>query len=111
MTTMVKNRSIQVLLILFLVITNISCDQVSKKIVRNSIRENEMIHLANEHITLTNVENTGAFLSTGSSLPGTAKHILLSFIPMLAIILGLIYILSKQDLNRSLLVGFCFVIG
>ena len=108
---MTTNRLIKTILILSIVIINIGCDQVSKKIVRQNINPYQTIHLLSNHLTLTRVENTGAFLSTGDSLPKTAKNILLSLLPLIAIALGLIFILSKQNISNGMLAGFCFVIG
>jgi signal peptidase II len=108
---MTTNRLIKTILILSIVIINIGCDQVSKKIVRQNINPYQTIQLLSNHLTLTRVENTGAFLSTGDSLPKTAKNILLSLLPLLAIALGLIFILSKQNISNGMLAGFCFVIG
>jgi signal peptidase II len=105
-TRLVKN-----FLILAIVIVNIGCDQVSKKIVRQNVRPYETIHLFNNHVTLTRVENSGAFLSAGDALPKTTKNVLLSILPVIALILGSIFIFTKQNMPISMLAGFCFVIG
>jgi len=102
---------IKTFLILAIVIVNIGCDQVAKKMVRHNIKPYETIHLLNNHLTVTRVENTGAFLSTGDSLPKTAKNILLSILPVIALVLGSIFIFTKQNMPTSMLIGFCFVIG
>jgi len=108
---MTTKRSIKIILILFVILINIGCDQVSKKIIRQNITPNGTIHLLSRHITITNVENTGAFLSLGNSLTKTSKNILLSLLPFIAVMLGLLYVLTKQNLPNPLLAGFCFVIG
>lgn len=104
-------RLIKTLLILAIVIANIGCDQVSKKMVRQNIRPYETIHLLRNHLTVTRVENTGAFLSAGDSLPKAAKNILLSLLPVIALVFGTIFVFTKQNLPTSMLAGFCFVIG
>jgi signal peptidase II len=104
-------RYLKIILILFVIIVNVGCDQVSKKIIRQNITPNQAIHLVSNHVTVTNVENTGAFLSMGNSLPKTLKNILLSLLPFIAVMLGLFYVLTKQNLPKPMLVGFCFVIG
>src|SRR6266498_4415334 len=105
---MSTTRWIKIILIFLLIIVNIGCDQVSKKIVRENIIPNEAIHLLSNHITVTNVENAGAFLSLGNSLPRTGKNILLALLPVIAVILGLLYVLTKQNLPNPMLAGFCF---
>ena len=104
-------RLLKTFLILTIVVANIGCDQLSKKIVRRNMKPYETIYLLSNHITVTHVENTGAFLSTGDSLPKVAKNILLAILPMLALVLGTIFIFSKQNIPTSMLIGFCFVIG
>jgi len=107
-----KNRNAaRVLLIFSLIIINISCDQVTKKLVRYNIGKNEKIILIKKHFILTNVENTGAFLSAGSSLSGTTRNILLSVIPLIVIGFGLYYVLKKKTLGWPEVTGLCFVIG
>jgi signal peptidase II len=108
---MTTNRLLKIFLILSIVIVNIGCDQVSKKMVRQHISPYEAIHLLNDHLTVTHVENTGAFLSAGDSLPKAAKNILLSLLPLIAIAIGMVYVLSKQTMTNTMLTGFCFVIG
>lgn len=101
---------IRTLLILSIIILNISCDQVSKKIVRQSVLPFEMIHVLNDHLTVTRVENSGAFLSAGDALPQKAKYIFLSLIPLLALSAAIIYVVFKP-VSKIMLVGLCFAIG
>lgn len=102
---------IRIILIITVVLVNIGCDQVSKKIVRQSVYPYEMIHLFDNHLMVTRVENSGAFLSAGDSLPDTTKHVFLSLVPLMAVLLGFIYVFTKPGIPRNMLIGFCFVIG
>jgi signal peptidase II len=102
---------IRIILIITVVLVNIGCDQVSKKIVRHSVYPYEMIHLLDNHLTVTRVENSGAFLSAGDSLPDSAKRVFLSLVPLMAVLLGVIYIFTKPRIPGNMLIGFCFVIG
>lgn len=97
--------------IIAIVVANIGCDQISKKVVRQNIKPFETIHLLSNHLTVTHVENTGAFLSAGDSLPKTTKNILLSILPVIALIVGSIFIFTKHNMPLAMLAGFCFVIG
>lgn len=106
-----KNRRVlRWAIIVFLLIVNIGCDQISKVVVRQSIDYKEIIPL-NDFITLTKVENTGAFLSAGDSLGRPLRIFLLAVIPTLALLFGLWYIFRKTELTRSMLVGLSFMIG
>jgi len=108
---MLTKNLVKSFLIISVIILNIGCDQVSKKIVRHEINPYETIHLLSNHLILTRVENSGAFLSVGDSLPGSAKKIILSFLPFLAIAFGLGYVLSRPAVSKNMLAGLCFVIG
>src|SRR6185503_13727492 len=108
---MISSRLVKTFLIIAIVIANIGCDQVSKKVVRRNIEPYESIHFLNIHLTITHVENTGAFLSAGDSLSKTAKNILLAILPVIALVLGTAYVFTKHNLSNPLLIGFCFVIG
>ena len=71
----------------------------------------DRIGFLHHHITLSWVENTGAFLSLGDGLHGPVRLILLDILPLLAVVAGLIYILIRQDINRVSLLGIIFIIG
>ena len=98
------------LLILMIVIANIGCDQVTKTIVRKTIAENERIAIG-DHILLTKVENSGAFLSLGNSLPGFTRTFLFSALPILLLGFGFYYLITNRLIPTAKLIGFCFVIG
>lgn len=97
--------------ILFIVTMNVGCDQFSKNIVRSNIDYDESISVANNHLTITNVENSGAFFGWGDSLSSTSKNILLSFLPLLALIIGFIFLLTSQAISNSILIGLSLIIG
>lgn len=98
-------------IILVMLILNVSCDQISKSIVRQNIDYNEKIGLMNDFVTLTKVENIGAFLSLGNSLPEGIRIILLMILPGFAMAYGLYFLLTRTTMSRSTLVGLSFVLG
>ena len=57
---MFENKSFRNIIILLIVIANIGCDQISKKIVRESVSPGDRIELINQNFLLMNVENNGA---------------------------------------------------
>ena len=107
---MATKNIIRIVLILLIITVNIGCDQFSKKIVKRSVLPYETIHVLNDHLTVTRVENSGAFLSAGDSMSKNAKQIFLTLIPMIAMALGLVYLFLKP-VSNIMLVGLCFVIG
>lgn len=106
-----KLRLFRSLLIFVVLVVNISCDQLSKTIVRNTVRDNERISFLNEHLTVTRVENAGAFLSLGNSMPRAARIVLLSVLPALVLGAGLFFIFKRRDVETVMLVGVCCVLG
>ena len=99
------------LFILLIITVNIGCDQLSKTVARNNLTYYETTNIIGNHFVLTKIENSGAFLSIGDSIPYAAKFILLSVIPLLALLYGIYYLLRYPQLPSLLIVGLCFVIG
>lgn len=108
---MKAKRILRTLLMIAVLCCNIGCDQVSKKIVRQTVEYNEQISLVNHFLTLTKVENTGAFLSVGNSLPRAARIILLNLLPLLVLGFAFIYLVAKKNLSNRMMMGLSFVIG
>jgi signal peptidase II len=106
-----KARLLRILIILLILALNIGCDQVSKSIVRHKMNDYTYIGYLNNHITLSKVENSGAFLSIGDSLPKPFKIIILNLFPLAVVVFGLIFVFIKTSLNRVILFGLIMVIG
>jgi len=104
-------RVLRTLAIVIILISNVGCDQISKNIVRKRIHYNEEISLMNNYLTLTKIENKGAFFSLGHSLPQPIKLFLLIILPMVALGLVFIYLLTKKNLTNTTMIGICFIIG
>jgi len=98
-------------MIVFILVLNFSCDQITKTIVRKTVAEYEIIPLIDGYLTLTKVENTGAFLSAGSSLPYFIRLLVLTLLPIVFLSYGLYLIIRKKDLPQILIIAWCFVIG
>lgn len=105
------NHTLRNICILLLIFTNAGCDQVTKRAARMNIGYYESIDVIGKYLILTKTENSGAFLSTGDSLDGTVKFILLSLLPLFILGYGVYYLLSNPRLPRLLVLGTSFVIG
>jgi signal peptidase II len=101
---------LRIIFILLLLGINIGCDQVSKSIVRHKLEYYDEVKLLNNHFTLMKVENTGAFLSVGNTLSGPLRLILLNLLPLLAVVVGLGFILTRE-LNRTTLISVILIVG
>lgn len=104
-------RFIRTSIILVLLASNISCDQVSKNMARQNLAYNEHVNVISDFFVLIKVENTGAFLSLGHALPKSVKLILLIILPVLALSFGTYYVLTQKDLTHTKLVGLSFLVG
>jgi signal peptidase II len=101
-------RTVVFLLILCL---NLGCDQVTKSVIRGHINYYDQYYYFNNHVTLLHVENTGAFLSLGDKLVQPFRFILLTLLPVLALVGGLAYVLVKKNLGNLMSIGIIFCIG
>ncbi len=108
---MFKNKLARNIIILLIVIANIGCDQISKKVVRESVEPGDRIEIINQNFLLMNVENDGAFLSLGSNFSPVLKKILLLGLPMIMLIGVLLYLFTQTKLPKTALIGWSFVIG
>ena len=108
---MFKNKSFRNLIIILIVIANVGCDQISKKMVRESVIPGDRIEIVNQNFLLMNVENEGAFLSWGTNFSPLLKSILLLGLPLLMLVGVLIYLFFQTNLSKLALVGWSFVIG
>lgn len=108
---MSSKNILRAIVIFSILAINVGCDQISKSLVRNRIDGNEQISMVNNYVTLMRVENEGAFLSLGTSLPKIARFILLSLFPLAILGFGLGYLFTKKNLSKPMLLGFACVIG
>lgn len=104
-------RILRVLMILAVLGSNIGCDQISKNVARQKLEYHEAVSLAGNYVTLIKVENTGAFLSLGRSLPLPVKIVLLTVIPLIVLGLAILFVLTRRNLHEGSLVGILFIVG
>lgn len=99
-------------LVIFTVLAlTIGCDQISKNIVRQEIAYHEEISLIDNFLILTKIENRGAFLSVGHSLPEPIKMLLLTVLPIVVLTFAVLYLLTKKSLPTITVLGISFVVG
>ena len=108
---MKTKRLLKICISLLLIVSNISCDQITKEKAREEICENETISVIEDHFILTKVENTGAALSAGEHLTPNLKIVFLQVLPLLVLLFLFIYIVHNKKISKLNLVGFSFIIG
>jgi len=107
-----KNFSrFRTLILLMLILSNIGCDQISKKVVRDQLVYDEQIYMMSNYLLLTKVENKGAFLSLGASLSPLSKKSLLLGLPILGLSFMLFVLLGNRKLERDMAISLSFIIG
>ncbi len=108
---MKKDKLIRIILILSILLASVGGDQISKKIVRERVSYYENIVVIDNFITLTKIENTGAFLGLGDNLPRIWYKILMIFLPLIVLGYALFYLIKRKDLSKLLTVAITFVIA
>ncbi|RZL34387.1 MAG: signal peptidase II [Pedobacter sp.] len=106
-----KVNKTRLIVLIVIICANIALDQISKAIVRSEIGFQEQISIIENHFILTRVENTGAFLSAGDSLPGIIRLLLLTALPVVVLGYGLYFLISNKNLPTQMQVGISFLIG
>lgn len=96
---------------IFIILCNISCDQITKEQARANICEQEVINVVEDNFILTKVENTGAALSLGNNLSPNLKILFLQLMPIVVLIFMFIYIIRVPNISKLNLFAFSFVIG
>lgn len=105
------NRWLRYAAFFLLISANIGCDQLSKSVVRRNLDYHESIPVWENKIILTKVENTGAFLSLGASLPPSTKKYVFLALPALALLFAFGWLFFQKNLNRTTLFSVCCLIG
>jgi len=108
---MKTKRILRNALILILLSSNIACDQISKNIVRKNLYNIEQVSLLGKYLTLTRVENTGAFLSLGENMPRKTKLIFLTILPLIVLGVVIVFLMTKKSLSVMQIFGSGFIIG
>ena len=97
--------------ILSIVLANAGFDQLSKYIARENIAYHQIINVLGDHLILTKIENSGAFLSAGDSMSDSVKFVFLTILPLIALFYGVYYLIINTRLPKNLVTGIAFVIG
>lgn len=101
----------RLLFILLIVVANIGCDQAAKSYVRQNVEQHASISLIDEHFLLTNVENSGAFLSAGDDLPPVVKTVVLTAIPVAMLVMMFFWLFFQSSMDKQLTFAMSSILG
>jgi signal peptidase II len=103
------------LIVFMVLILNVGCDQATKAWVRQAVDFNERISLMetplNFQLTLTKVQNHGAFLGLGGQWSEGLRDVLFTGLPVLFLLAALVYVLVNANLRPFLTLSYCLFIG
>lgn len=106
-----KSKIWRNIIIILIIALNISCDQVSKTVVRQKIEYNAQISVLDHYVILTKVENAGAFLGLGDSIPRPLYKFLMILLPLIIIGYTLYYMVKETSMSNAMLIGISLIIG
>ena len=86
------------LLIAIVLTTCIGCDQATKFVAKSFLRPDALISFAADTFRLQYAENSGAFLSLGSTLPEPWRHLIFTVLVGLFLAGLLTYVLLSREL-------------
>ena len=91
-----KNFAIRIIFIITLVFFLVGCDQATKQVAYNQLKDNSKTEIAGI-VHLQYIENDGGMLSLGSNLPDTVKFIIFILIVSVFLAFLFIYIIKIQQ--------------
>ncbi len=101
----------KIVYILIIVVSIFACDQIVKSIVRKNVEYHKQTEVVGKYLILTKVENTGAFLGMGDSIPRPLYLFLMIVLPLAAIGYGLYFLIKKSDVSKLMIISISFIIG
>jgi signal peptidase II len=106
-----RKKLVRSLAVAAIILFTVGCDRVSKHIVRQEVEYNAQICLVSNYVILTKVENTGAFLGLGNSIPRPLYRLLMIILPLAVIGYALFYLIGKETLSRLMLIAISLIMG
>ena len=99
----------QTIVTLSVILFCIALDQATKMIAKEHLSPDEVISFAGDFFRLQYAENTGAFLSLGSSLPEPWRHIVFTVLVAVFLLALLLYTLFNRALATNYVVCLSLV--
>jgi signal peptidase II len=107
-TIFMKNHFTKYIFIIVLIIGNIGCDQATKQMAIDNLKNEPQVSYCENTFILTYAENPGAFYGNGANLKEPVKSLILIVLPVVA--LGFLLVYSFKT-GWSEAIAFSFVLG
>lgn len=105
-------RSAKILLFCISSLALISWDRASKELAKEHLKGKEAVSYFHDTFRLQYVENTGAALSMGDSLPKAASFWLLSILPLAFLLAMSGYVIKRSnEIGTAKLIAFALIIA
>jgi signal peptidase II len=101
----------KVTLILFILFSCAGCDQTTKIVARHNLSETRVVTFLHDTIRLQYIENQGAFLGVGSTIPTRIRSILLVFFVGVFLFSMLIFLLMQNHFKKNQIISLSLVLG
>jgi signal peptidase II len=99
------------LIILFILLSCVGCDQATKTIARQNLPKSEFISLLNDTLRLQYVENSGAFLGLGANIPEKIRSWVLILLVGIFLSGMLIFLLIQKHLTKNQIIALSLIVG
>jgi signal peptidase II len=97
--------------LLVTMLSSVGCDQVTKSAARMHLAHGATVSLFGDVLRLQYIENSGAFLSLGQSLPAGTRHALFTFGGALLIGAAILWALLSARMTRFQTIGAALICG
>lgn len=97
--------------IILIFVSCLGCDQISKRVAKSSLEQAPPKTYLWETFRLQYAENSGAFLSLGSSLPKGVRTWLFTIISGCLLVALFVYIVLSHQLDRSHIFALSLILG
>src|SRR3990172_7723432 len=99
----------RVILIATILVSCVGCDQATKAVAKNHLSQSPTISYLGDTFRLHYMENKGAFMSLGSTMPAEIRFWLLIVLTGIAVLGMLVIVLMHRGLSPAMVTGFSLV--
>jgi signal peptidase II len=106
-----RTRVMKLGLIVLIVLACIGCDQAAKHAARQHLEGRGTVSLVDGVVQLRYVENSGAFLSLGSTMPRPVRMVAFIAFPLIVLALMIVYVARRRETAWLVVAGLSFIVG